>query len=97
MKSPYFRKCSRCQWGIGEDEEAIEEKCCVGMALMQLIRWPSMSVIWSGVNLAGGSLFWQGATLLLPHKRGKRDEKWAPRSYAAMLQEDYEPWEQRGW
>jgi len=20
MKSPYFRKCSRCQWGIGEDE-----------------------------------------------------------------------------
>lgn len=48
MKSPYFRKCSRCQWGVEEDEEAIEEKCCVGMALMQLIRWPS--VIWSGVK-----------------------------------------------
>jgi len=91
MKSPYFRKCSRCQWRIGEDEEAIEEKCCV---MMQLIRWPPCSVIRSGVNLAGGSLFWQGAALLLPHKRGKRDEKRAPRSYAA---EDCEPWKRRGW
>jgi hypothetical protein len=73
MKSPYFWKCSRCQWGVEEDEEAIEEKCCVGMALMQLIRWPS--VIWSGVNHAGGSLFWQGASLFLPHKQGNRAKK----------------------